>query len=105
MECSPNYTPQEDSSHLILAYEITQFRRVLRCPTGIDRGCQVISGFRRHLELTDILGLDLMLVSIRCQIRYEFQKYEVMTMSVVGGRPKKNNTHINNTHRTHFSNL
>ena len=28
-----------------------------------------ISGFRRHLGLTDTLGLDLMLVSIRCQTR------------------------------------
>ena len=37
--------------------------RVLLCPTGIDRGCQVISGFGRHLGMTDTLGLDLMLVS------------------------------------------
>ena len=43
--------------------------QVLRCPAGIDCGCQVISGFGRHLELTDTLGLDLMLVSIRCQTR------------------------------------
>ena len=41
--------------------------RVLRCPTGIDRGCQVTSDFRRRLGLTDTLGLDLMLLSIRCQ--------------------------------------
>ena len=39
----------------------------------------------------------------------EFQRYEVMTMSVVGGQSKKN-TQIpvyisNKTHRTHFSNL
>ena len=38
-------------------------------PAGIDRGCQVISDFRRHFELTDTLGRDLMLVSIRCQTR------------------------------------
>ena len=37
--------------------------RVLLCVTGIDRGCQVISGFGRHLGMTDTLGLDLMLVS------------------------------------------
>ena len=30
---------------------------------------EVISRFRRHLEVTDTLGLDLMLVSIRCQTR------------------------------------
>ena len=34
--------------------------RVLLCPSGIDRGCQVISGFRRHLGLTDTRGLDPM---------------------------------------------
>ena len=33
------------------------------------RGCQVISGFRCHLGLTDTLGLDLMLVSIQCYTR------------------------------------
>jgi len=33
---------------------------------------------------------------------YEFQKYKVMTMAVVGGQPKKQN---NKTHQTHFSNL
>ena len=41
---------------------------------------------------------------------YEFQKYEVMAMSVVGGQPKKKSyTHITvktqKTHRTNFSNL
>ena len=41
----------------------------LRCPAVIDRGCSIISGFRRHLGPTDTLGLgglDVMLVSIRC---------------------------------------
>ena len=38
-------------------------------PAVIDRGCQVTSDFRRHFELTDTLGRDLMLVSIRCQTR------------------------------------
>ena len=38
-------------------------------PAVIDRGCQVASDFRRHFELTDTLGRDLMLVSIRCQTR------------------------------------
>ena len=37
--------------------------RVLLCPTVIDRGCQVILGFGRHLGMTDAVGLDLMLVS------------------------------------------
>ena len=32
---------------------------VLRRRAGCDRGCQVISGFGRHLGLTDTLGLDL----------------------------------------------
>ena len=57
---------------------------------------RVISGFRRHIELTDDT-LGLMLVSIRCQIRIKylkllnrkFHKYEVMTVSVVGGHSKK----------------
>jgi len=52
--------------------------------------------------LTDTLGLAFMLVSIRCQTTWiqnqrlklkllycEFRKYEVMTMSVVGGQPKR----------------
>ena len=43
--------------------------RVLRCPAGIDRGCWVISGFDRHLGLCDTPGLDVILVSIRCQTR------------------------------------
>ena len=33
---------------------------------SIDCGCQVVSGFDCHLGLTEALGLDLMLVSIRC---------------------------------------
>ena len=36
-----------------------------------------------HLELTDRLALDLMLVSIRCH--GEFQKHEIMTLSLEGG--------------------
>ena len=31
--------------------------RVLQRPAGIDGGCQVISGFRRHPGLTVTLGL------------------------------------------------
>ena len=62
---------------------------------------RVISGFRRHIELTDDT-LGLMLVSIRCQIRIkylkllnrEFHKYEVMTVSVVGGHSKKKKSQI-----------
>ena len=50
--------------------------------------------FGRHLSLTDTLGLDLMLGSIQCQTRfkllyYECQKYEIMTICVVGGQPRK----------------
>ena len=60
---------------------------VLLRPAGIDRRCQVISGFRRHLGLTDTLGLDLMLNEMslnHLKLRYcEFQK------SVEGGQPKK----------------
>ena len=54
------------------AYYLRRFSvpRVLRCPAGIDRGCWVISGFRHRLGLTDTLGLDLMLVSIRCLTRW-----------------------------------
>ena len=37
--------------------------RLLRCPAGTDCGFQVISCFRRHLGLTDTVGLDLMLAS------------------------------------------
>ena len=33
-------------------------------PAGIDQGYLIISGFGRHLGMTDTLGLDLMLVSI-----------------------------------------
>ena len=44
--------------------------RVLPFPAGVDRGCQVISGCGRHLGLTDTRGLDLMLLSIRCQKRW-----------------------------------
>ena len=43
---------------------------VLKCPTRIDRRCSVISGFGCHLELTDTLGLNLMLTSIRYQTRW-----------------------------------
>ena len=45
------------------------------------------SGFGRHLGLTVTHGLDLEqdLKLFYC----EFQKYEVMTMSVAGGQPKK----------------
>ena len=39
-------------------------------PAGIDRGRQVTSDFRPHLGLTDTLGRNLMLVSIRCQLRW-----------------------------------
>ena len=46
--------------------------RVLLCPTGIDSGCQVISGFGRHLGRTDTLGLDLMLVSTDDDRQNEF---------------------------------
>lgn len=75
-------------------------RQVLRCPAGTDPGCQIISGFGHHLELTDRLALDLMLVSIRCH--GEFQKYEVMTLSLMGGqaekkkKPKQNKTKTRN---------
>ena len=71
-------------------------------PAGIDRGCWVISGFGHHLGLTDTL---VHLVSMSCWYRSgarqdefrlsqaalscEFQKYDVMTMSEVGGQPKK----------------
>mgnify|MGYP006964525780 FL=1 len=41
-------------------------------PAGIDRGCQIISNFGRHLGLSDTLGLDLKL--LYC----EFQNYEVI---------------------------
>ena len=57
-----------DRTHTI--YVVFQFPRVWRCPAGIGRRCQVISGFGHHLGLTDTLGLDLMLVSIRCQTRW-----------------------------------
>ena len=69
--------------------------RVLLRPAGIDRRCQVISCFRRHLGLTDTLhaGIDPMpdkmgldyLKLLYC----EFQEYEVMTMSAEGGQPKR----------------
>ena len=65
----------------------------------MSRGCQVISGFGCHLGLTDTLGLDLMQVPDKMNadarqdefklLYCEFQKCEVMTMSVVGGQPKK----------------
>ena len=62
--------------------------RVLRCPAGTDHGCQVSSGFGRHLGLTDTFGLDL-------KLRYcEFQKNEDMNMSVVGGRQKNKQTSV-----------
>ena len=72
--------------------------RVLRCPAVTDRGCQVISGFRCHLALTDSLGLDLMLADRMnlddLKLFYcEFQKYEVMTTSVGDGQPKKHENH------------
>ena len=34
--------------------------RVSRCPAGIDRGYEIISGFGRHLGLCDTTSLDLM---------------------------------------------
>ena len=64
-------------------------------PTGIDRGCQVISGFGRHLGLTETrshAGIDLMSDKMNLDLKLlycEFQKYGVMTISVVGGQPKK----------------
>ena len=65
------------------------FRRVGSAST--DPGCEVISGFGHHVEVTDVLA------SISCRYRSdagqdefrlvycEFQKYEVMIISVVGG--------------------
>jgi len=55
-------------------------------------GARSFEAFGRHLGVTD--GHDLMLVSIRCQkhlkpLYCEFKKHQVMTMSVVGGLPKK----------------
>ena len=87
------------------AYYLRRFSvpRVLRYPAGIDRGCLVISGFGHHLGLTDTLA------SMSCWYRSdagqdeyrlsqaafgEFQKYEVMTMSVVGDQSKKKNAQI-----------
>jgi len=46
---------------MISSFSVPQ---VLQRPASVDQGCQVISGFGRGLELTDTLGLDLMLVSI-----------------------------------------
>ena len=70
--------------------------RILRCPAGIDRGSQVISVFCSHLGLTDTLDHDLMLLDngnldYHKLLYCEFQKYEVMTISVVGGQQKKKN--------------
>lgn len=67
------------------------FPRDLRCPAGIDSGSYVISGVGRHLGLCDTPSLDVMLYS-------EFQKYEVMTKSVVCGQPKKKTKHANTNH-------
>lgn len=53
--------------HII--YVVFSVPQVLRYPVYIDRGCQIMSGFGRHLVLTDILGLDLMMALIRCQTR------------------------------------
>ena len=79
--CKPQkFTKEENLDTVVLAsgfyvrqnaYYLRRFSvpRILRCPSGIDRACQVISGFGRHLGLTDTLGLDLMLLSIRCLTR------------------------------------
>ena len=77
----------------------------LRCPAGIDRGCQTISCFGRQLGLTIVTmdwlthlarshaGIDPMpeKTNLHClKLLYcEFKKYEVMTMSIVGSQPKK----------------
>ena len=59
---------------------------------------QVISGFGYHLGLTDTrpqshAGIDSMPDKMNLdhlkQLYCEFQKYEVMTMSVIGGQPNK----------------
>ena len=50
--------------------------------------------------MPDKMGLDYLKL-LYC----EFQKYEVMTMSVVGGQAKKHANPNNKTHWTHFSNL
>ena len=66
----------------------------MRCPAGINRGCQVTSVVCSHLGLTDTLDHDLMLLD-NVNLGYhkllycEFQKYEVMIISVVGGQQKK----------------
>ena len=59
---------------------------------------------RCHLGLTDSLDPDLMLADEMNLdelklFYYEFQKYEVMTTSVVGGQPKK---HANHCYRAVF---
>ena len=75
---------------MIVPYYLRHFSvpRVLRCPTGTDRGCLVISGFRRHLGLTDKMPDKMNLVYHKL-LYCEFHEYEVMTMSVIGGQPKK----------------
>ena len=54
--------------------------RVFRLPT---RGSGRPLGLGRHLGLSDTLSHDLFISNNAC----EFQKYEVMTLSVVGDHP------------------
>ena len=57
----------------------------LRCPVDIDRGCQFISGFGRHLGLTDTLGLDLKLALIRYQTKWISTQAALLWISKVRG--------------------
>ena len=74
-----------------------QSRRFYDVPLVLIANDRSFQAFGRHLKLIETLGLDLMLVSIRCQINLdhlkllygEFQKCEVMTMSAVGFSAKK----------------
>ena len=92
MKQSDHYVRQK--AYYLRRVQSHRFYDVLLVLIANDRSFQV---FGRHLKLIDTLGLDLMLVSIRCQINLdhlkllygEFQKCEVITMSVAGGQPNK----------------
>lgn len=52
--------PLSTNQFVLLHKGLYSVPRVLRYPSGIARGGKVISGFGRHIGLTDIIGLDLM---------------------------------------------
>ena len=92
------------------------FRRVLRCPAGIDYGCKFISGLGRYLGLCDTLSLDVWYESDVRQVEFGLSQAALLWISKVRGydcvcgwwsakETRKYQLQSNETHPTHFSNL